>query len=148
MQDRILIRDFSIDDLQDVVSIGTEDMEVGWDPGMFMEAYTRGALFLVADCGGVVIGFILADAADEGTQVIMNIAVDAHFRNKGIGTRLVLEMEKKANEKGSRNIILHVKEQNSDAIRFYDGLGYKKVGVAEMKYADGSDAIVMRKTLV
>lgn len=53
-----------------------------------------------------------------------DFSVTAAYRNKGIGSALILAAEAYAEQIGSRAVILHVEKTNTSAMRFYKRLGY------------------------
>ncbi|MGC8897808.1 MAG: GNAT family N-acetyltransferase [Bacteroidota bacterium] len=56
---------------------------------------------------------------------ISNVATYFPYRGKGIGTKLMFEIEKVAKEKRTKRILLDVEKENREAIRFYAKLGYQ-----------------------
>lgn len=81
------------------------------------------------------------------TAEVGNIAVDIPFRNKGIGALLLNAMHKKAKELGATECLLEVRVSNAPAIRLYEKYGYERYGMRAKYYADGEDAVLMRKSL-
>jgi GNAT superfamily N-acetyltransferase len=53
------------------------------------------------------------------------MAVDENFKRKGVGTKIVKELENYALSKGMVSMILNARE---NAISFYLSLGYQEVG--------------------
>jgi len=58
---------------------------------------------------------------------ILAIAVNPSFQGQGVGRVLMLEAEKVARERRFEEMNLSVNTENSQAIRFYEGLGWQKV---------------------
>ncbi|MHA1596546.1 MAG: ribosomal protein S18-alanine N-acetyltransferase [Candidatus Asgardarchaeia archaeon] len=74
---------------------------------------------------------------------IVSIAVLPAYRNRGIGTNLLLRCIKALKEKYKVNeIILEVRVTNP-AQRLYERLGFVKVKVLRGYYSDGEDAYLM-----
>jgi ribosomal protein S18 acetylase RimI-like enzyme len=71
---------------------------------------------------GNIIGIIRLDQSDEFTGQIRFMAVESKMQGKGIGEKLMCEMEKNAFNRGDKKIILHAREV---ALGFYEKLGYK-----------------------
>ncbi|OIP13316.1 MAG: hypothetical protein AUJ99_02370 [Caldisericum sp. CG2_30_36_11] len=61
----------------------------------------------------------------EGEFYISNIAVYPEFRGMGLGTELMLHIEKNAIKKKNKSLSLDVEVQNEDAINLYKKLGFK-----------------------
>jgi ribosomal protein S18 acetylase RimI-like enzyme len=73
---------------------------------------------------GKIIGIVRLDKSGEFTGQIRFMAVESKKQGKGIGEKLMLEMEKIASERGDKKIILHAREI---ALGFYEKLGYKLI---------------------
>jgi ribosomal protein S18 acetylase RimI-like enzyme len=86
---------------------------------------------VVAEVGGKLVGKIevySAKVSDKGrTGFVDGFVVDPDYRRCGIGTQLLLEAERRAVNKGVRQIHLGVKTFNADAISLYEELGYEKL---------------------
>jgi ribosomal protein S18 acetylase RimI-like enzyme len=61
---------------------------------------------------------------EDQSYYVCGMAVDPEHRRKGIGKALMAEAEKTCRELGLRKLSLIVFEQNADAIRLYERLGY------------------------
>jgi predicted GNAT family N-acyltransferase len=61
----------------------------------------------------------------ENEAQIRYMAVDENFKRKGVGTKIVKELENYALSKGMVSMILNARE---NAISFYLSLGYQEVG--------------------
>ncbi len=61
---------------------------------------------------------------EDQSYYVCGIAIDAEHRGKGIGTQLMAEAEKSCRELGLKKLSLIVFEQNMDAKRLYERLGY------------------------
>ena len=106
--------------------------------------------FLVVECGGRIVGFndfmITFNSA-----TISQIAVTKEFRNQGLGTLLLNEMEKCFPSEGDEiveNVTLEVRASNVPAINLYKKHGYEVVVKKPHYYPDGEDAIYMVKRLM
>ncbi|MFV1997285.1 MAG: GNAT family N-acetyltransferase [Acidiferrobacterales bacterium] len=93
----------------------------------------------------------LVNLREEESYYIDCIAVFEDYRGQGIGSELMRLAEQQADEKGLNKTSLIVFEDNSNAGRLYERLGYKEVSrVAtvphELIHYTG-DAILMVKTL-
>ena len=88
-------------------------------------------------------GFIHISKSYE-TIDIVNIVVDIHKRNKGIGKELVDYVSRLFNDVD--NIMLEVKESNIAAINLYKKCGFEEIN-RRKKYYGNEDAIIMKKVI-
>jgi ribosomal-protein-alanine N-acetyltransferase len=76
----------------------------------------------------------------------VTLDVAENYRRVGLAGRLMREVEARAATAGARSMELHVFTGNEGAIRFYERLGYARVGVRRRFYgAAGLDAFVYRR---
>ena len=87
-----------------------------------------------------VLGYLEIRLVD-GVVDIMNLFVNEEERHTGIATSLMNEMIEK--EDYSR-IMLEVNENNNEAMRLYNKLGFKEISLRERYYGEDS-AIIMEK---
>lgn len=83
-------------------------------------------LFLVADIDGLIIGSVLG-GFDGRRGMVYHLAVDDHYRKRGIGAALMDELEKRMRQKGCLRSYLLVTDDNMDAIRFYETIGWEQM---------------------
>ncbi len=81
-------------------------------------------LFLLAEIKQQVIGSVLG-GFDGRRGMVYHLAVQAHYRRKGIGVVLMEELEKRLKAKGCLRTYLLVTHENSEAIKFYENLGWQ-----------------------
>ncbi len=113
-------------------------------PSYFLEqlAQDNPETFLVAVVQEKIVGYAVVDPWKDDNHLI-SIAVHPEARKKGIGTQLMLALE--ARVRNRKPMRLEVRRNNTPAIQFYHGHGFREIGVAEGYYADGEDAILMEK---
>ena len=102
-----------------------------------------GTFALIEEAGG----FVLARTAADEAEILM-LAVTPEAARMGIGTRLVASAKRAAAAHGAVSIFLEVSANNVPAIRLYERSGFGIVGRRPAYYHDGSDAVVMRASLV
>ncbi|WP_203071181.1 GNAT family N-acetyltransferase [Falsiroseomonas ponticola] len=91
-------------------------------------------------------GFILCRvAADEAEILTLAVAPDA--RRKGVGGALLAEAMAGAVVRGAGAMFLEVSERNEAARALYAAARFSTVGRRRRYYADGADAVVMRRGL-
>jgi len=83
-------------------------------------------LFLVAEEEGQVVGVIMG-AWDGRRGWLHHLAVAEGYRNRGIGTALLLEVETRLKAKGCLKVNLLIRRNNPDARRLYERLGYQEM---------------------
>lgn len=94
---------------------------------------------------GQMAGFIAGDPRPrDGWGWIATIAVDPHYRRRGIGRALLHACETKLGVQRSR---LTVRISNQAAISMYEKEGYSTTEIWNGYYNDGEDGIVMEKIL-
>lgn len=136
-------------DLDQVMVIEQEAFSLPWSRHSYEKELTNQyANYLVIDYQGNVAGYggiwVVFDEAH-----ITNVAIASHFRGRGWGRALMLELEKLASRKRTVRILLEVRPSNRAAIAMYHGLGFIVSGLRKQYYSDNNeDAIVMVKHLV
>ncbi|RLG77317.1 MAG: ribosomal-protein-alanine N-acetyltransferase [Thermoprotei archaeon] len=105
-------------------------------------------LFLVAELGNEVVGYVSAVVKRGDVGHIVSICVDPQYRRRGVGKRLMQEVERVLVELfGVKSIRLEVRVSNIPAINLYKSLGYRIVDKLRNYYPDGEDAYVMYKNV-
>lgn len=80
-------------------------------------------LFLVCCLGDTIIGTVMGGY--EGHRGWINyLAVGPDHQHQGVGRKLMAAVESKIQALGCPKINLQVRESNSDALAFYEALGY------------------------
>ena len=90
-------------------------------------------------------GFIVWRVA-AGEAEIISIGVAPEKRRQGIAEAMILLMEQELKKSSAVNVFLEVSEVNYPAKNLYEKCGFKSVG-KRPKYYDGTDAIIMKKTI-
>lgn len=91
------------------------------------EAKAGRRFVLVAEVSGRIIGQIIVQlnrADSTGTGYLYAFRVRPEWRNRGIGTRLILEAEAALMGLGFRRTLIAVARDNPGARRLYERLGY------------------------
>jgi ribosomal-protein-alanine acetyltransferase len=147
----ITIEDASIQDLDRLFEIERQCFNE--------EAFTRkqiaqllmdySAINLVAKKGGKIIGFVIGVIYfDRNASLghILTIDVFPADRRKGVGSKLLLAIEKMFKDKGVKTNNLEVREDNVAAINLYEKLGYQRIGTLRNYYGK-ANGIYLRKIL-
>jgi ribosomal-protein-alanine N-acetyltransferase len=94
---------------------------------------------------GRMVGFVAGDPRPrDGWGWIATIAVDPHYRRRGIGRALLRACEDKLSVPRSR---LTVRISNQSAISMYEKEGYSTTDIWSGYYNVGEDCMVMEKHL-
>jgi len=97
--------------------------------------------FLVAIEENKAVGYVSALIHGKDAHVA-SIAVLKDYRRRGIGRALMYYLIKSLKLRNIKTISLEVRKSNTSAIRFYESLGFERVGVMPSYYEDGEDAVV------
>jgi len=130
----IVVREIEEKDYPSVLSIGNRELGCTNSIEEVRDHYARirdNECYknFVAVLDGEVVGVISAVWAygmgqEVGFLHIVALAVKAERQNRGIGTKLIEQIEDYAKEKGIGSIILNSKIQRTDAHAFYKRRGY------------------------
>ena len=106
--------------------------------------------FRVALIDGLVVGSCSIINLRDGCH-INNISVDPNYTNKGIGQKLLIDIMEIAKSKGSKALLLEVRQSNLAAQALYKKLGFVEYGIKKNYYPVKSkgkeDAVLMKKVL-
>jgi ribosomal protein S18 acetylase RimI-like enzyme len=81
-------------------------------------------LFLIAEENGQIVGAVIG-GFDGRRGMIYHLAVRASFRGRGIGSRLMDEIESRLRAKGCIRCYLLVTNDNEEAMRYYEKRGWE-----------------------
>jgi len=81
-------------------------------------------LFLVAESGGAIVGSVIG-GFDGRRGLVYHLAVAASFREMGIGTRLMDELESRLRSKGCLKCYLLVTLDNLEVEAYYKKRGWQ-----------------------
>lgn len=138
---------------RELTSEETEQINAGFDnlsleEGIELERTKR--ITFVALKGESLIGCSSGLAHKNGENYsgwfyLTDLFIEKEFRNKGIGSDLLNELEEKTKINGIENIWLWT--SGISTLRFYERHGYTQFAEMENWYSDGSSRIGLRKTL-
>jgi [ribosomal protein S18]-alanine N-acetyltransferase len=94
-----------------------------------------------------VAGFIVAESTKKVGHII-TIDVLPKFRRHGLGSLLLNAAEKRLRESGSQEVKLETAADNASAQAFYQHHGYVQINELPGYYANGVDALVLKKNLL
>ena len=103
------------------------------------------ALWLVAVEGDAVAGYVGSQTVCNETDM-MNVAVTAEFRRRGIGEQLVTALVAELKAMDSHCLTLEVRASNTPAQAMYEKLGFAEIGRRPRYYQNPKeDALILRK---
>lgn len=104
----------------------------------------------VAELDGGIAGFCVVDwKLESGRKLGHFITIDVapELRRNGLGRQLMQAGEANLAAMGCVAITLEVAANNTGAQAFYERLGYRQTGWIPGYYADGTNALVLRRAL-
>ena len=137
------VRKFVPKDLKRVFEIENMSFDQSYGINMFQQLYEMGIGFLVAEKDDYVIGYVMFWVKYENQGHIISIAVDKNYRRMGAGTELLLKAIGILSLLRIDAIYLEVREQNTEAVRFYEKFNFIRDRVVPGYYENGEGAIVM-----
>ncbi len=94
-----------------------------------------------------IVGFIIAEANRREVGHIISIDVLPAFRRSGLGSKLLLEAERRLQMVRCRSVVLETAVDNGAALAFYKRHQYKVAKIAPHYYLTGVDAFILEKKL-
>ncbi len=147
----IQIEDASLKFLDDLYNIETQSFkEEAFSKqqiAYLLEDYN--SVSLVARIDGDVAGFVIGRIDVERNKTaghILTLDVALAYRRKGVGRRLLSEIETFFRVSGIRECRLEVSEKNAAALKLYLKLGYQKIAKLE-NYYPNAHGLYLRKSL-
>lgn len=139
----MIIRDFQLSDIDDVLAIEYEAFSDPYPVAILLQLHDGGAGFIVAELGTRVVGYIIFWIRN-GIGHIIAIAVNSNYRKMHIGSLLLDRSLKIFHSNNINTVGLEVRKSNTPAVNFYLKHGFVKVDEEDNYYNDGEAAIIMR----
>ncbi|BBH24526.1 ribosomal-protein-alanine acetyltransferase [Paenibacillus baekrokdamisoli] len=143
--EKLVFRSMTLSDVPEIVNIELEAFTCPWTEEAFVNELTNNhfARYMVMDYDGIVIGYGgMWTIMDEAH--VTNIAVRENYRGRGLGEKMLIELQKLAVFCGSARMTLEVRVSNLIAQRLYRKLGFEPAGVRPAYYSDNlEDALIM-----
>ena len=151
-----MLRPYREEDHPRVLEIEGSSFRDPWPARFFSHVHRKAPdLFIVAEESDAIVGYVIGEIREivfsglshmSKMGHILNVAVEERLRGRGVGSMLMSEIEERFKVRGASHVSLEVRESNSTARAFYDGMGYTEVGRVRAYYPD-EDALIMRKPL-
>ena len=121
-----------------------------WTEGIFRDCLRVNYFCRVVELGGLVVGHgVMSVGAAEAH--LLNVCIEEHYRCRGMGGRLLKHLMRAAAGAGALEAYLEARPSNLSAIRLYQSLGFRQIGVRRGYYQaiEGrEDAIVLKRAIV
>ena len=145
---RVELRRLEMRDLNAIERIERASYPTPWSRSMFASELAKpssiclGAFDLES---GELVGYLVISRYVDAWHV-MNVAVPAEYRRRGIATTLLERLFELTAGQGRRGYTLEVRVSNTSAVALYERLGFKPRGVRRGYYTDNrEDALIMWK---
>ena len=128
VSDSVIVRDGDVSDV-DAMGWGTsESLRTAWR-AQAMRAAKDEVAFLVVVADGQVVGKAVLDwTHHQGSAWLWMFSVDPRYRSRGIGSRVIVEAETRARERGCEAVEMAVDDDSPRALALYVRQGYAVVG--------------------
>lgn len=144
-----MIREAKLKDMEACIEI--QDSLFGEDremPGYYFKKNIKDKDFtiLIAESEGRIAGFTTFEYRRwNNTIYVYTMYIVKESQSKGIGSKLLSEIIKRAKDLKARKIFLDTKGTNKKAIDFYKKKGFQKAGSINDYYKDGKcrDALIL-----
>jgi ribosomal protein S18 acetylase RimI-like enzyme len=116
----------------------------------FRQQQAGTALMLLAESSGFPLAQAWLDFGHRGSvrrPTLWAVRVFPPLQGYGIGAWIISAAEMAARTRGARDIQLGVEPENTPALRFYERLGYRAVGHAEIEFNSGRSDSAAAATL-
>jgi len=145
----IIITNVDEGDLQKVYEIELESFSEPYSYSLLKAYYYLAKeLFIVAKEGNEILGYALGIIQYGYRGHVVSIAVKRDYRDKGVGSLLLKDLESKFKAFNCTYSYLEVNYKNVPAITFYNKQGYVVVKFQKNYYGRGKHAFIMVKSFL
>ena len=134
------------DHLPEVMKIEKASFTDNWPISSFRDLMIQSRTNWAAVSNGLVAGYLITQWVLDEIH-ILNLAVAAQFRRKGIAAYMLQFLIASGRKKGSHDLYLEVRTSNEPAKALYERFGFSPLSVRKSYYADGEDAMVLHKRI-
>ena len=146
---QVTIRPMVDGDVPPVIQIERASYQFPWSEGIFRDCLRVGYVCRVVTMHAELVGYGVMSAG-AGEAHILNLCIEAGARCRGIGRLMLGYLLDRAAAAGMTEAYLEVRPSNTAAIRLYEALGFRQVGVRRGYYqavGGREDAAVLKLPL-
>jgi len=145
----VTIRSMLESDISEVVRVERASYAFPWTEGIFRDCLRVNYFCRVIELGPMIVGHgVMSVGAAEAH--LLNICVEEAYRCRGFGGRLLKHLLRAAAAAGAVEAFLEARPTNLSAIRLYQSLGFRQIGVRRGYYqaiGGREDAIVLKRAI-
>lgn len=145
----VVIRPMREVDVPEVVRVERASYAFPWTEGIFRDCLRVNYFCRVVEVGPLIAGHgIMSVGAAEAH--LLNICVDEAYRCRGIGGRMIAHLLRAASVAGAVEAFLEARPSNISAIRLYQSLGFRQIGIRRGYYqaiGGREDAVVLKRAI-
>lgn len=113
-----------------------------WSESAYREMIRAGQNAWVAELDGTLAGFLVMRLIAAEME-ILNLAVYANLRRRGVGTALLRHALLRGAQSGSSKVFLEVRSSNKEARSFYEAHGFVPAGARRRYYRDPDEGALI-----
>lgn len=142
----MIIRKIEEKDLENLLNLSKSVFkDESWNEKQFADAIKQNF------CIGVfaeneLVCFLLAENLIDDFNILL-IGTRDDFKNKGLASSLLKELENECKKEGLNKIWLEVKDSNLIAKNFYFKHNFKELYIRKKYYSNGDDACILEKNI-
>ena len=140
------LRRLQLRDLSAIEEIERSSYPTPWSRSMFAGELTKPSSICLGAFDGetdALLGYLIISRYVDAWHV-MNVAVDARHRRRGIAESLLGRLFEITAGDGRRGYTLEVRVSNTSAIKLYERVGFRPRGIRRGYYTDNrEDALIM-----
>ncbi len=139
---QVLVRDMERRDLGKIAELESICFDDPFSIRTVTALFEEGGVNLVLEDPTGIQAYLMCSIR-EATGEITTVATRPEKRRLGYARALFNKLLLKLSKRDISWVRLEVRTDNLNAIRLYESLGFRKIGVARAYYEDGKDAFVM-----
>ena len=145
----LTIRSMDDADIPEVVRIERASYAFPWTEGIFRDCLRVNYYCRVVEVAALIDGHGVMSVG-AGEAHLLNVCIEEAYRCRGIGARLLKHLLRAAATAGAAEAFLEARPSNLAAIRLYQSLGFRQIGVRRGYYqaiGGREDAIVLKRPI-
>ena len=144
----ISVRTATKNDLPRILELEEQFDADAFDLTQFKRLFTPNRLFYILLEDNDIIGYSIVNLRKNSkTAYLHSLCIDEKYHGKGYGRKFLEILELESLECSYTTMKLHVKVNNTSAIKLYTNMHYIKYDTVSKYYANGEDAYEMYKNL-